>query len=200
MTPGDVEVCKTFPKPDMVGSTVAFEHACRNGYVGACVYAGRRYKQGTGVEADTVRAIELLELGCPKGWYACAELGAMYEFGEGVAKDLTRAFLTYDKACQQNQKTECHYAARVAGELGRGEDRRTRLEQGCEKNSRQSCDELTVELEKEGNTEAAKAIYDDVCQRMHYKPYCDAYVRLGGTLEPGFKPFPRSKQTAVDDF
>ncbi|WP_146157493.1 tetratricopeptide repeat protein [Enhygromyxa salina] len=200
MVPRDVATCEKFPKPDTVGATVAFERACRDGFVGACVNAGKRYADGRGVTQDVPRAVELLELGCPKGRGACEELGRRYEHGDGVPKDLERAYATYNAACQHNQKTECWHAARVAGVLGHDTDRRARLEQGCEKNSKQACDELTVALEKEGKTDAAKAIYQDVCERMRNEVYCKAYVRLGGELEPGFKPFSRRKDARPDDF
>jgi uncharacterized protein len=199
MSPNDVKACEKFSKPDAVGSTVAFEHACRDGFVGACVSAGKRYGDGRGVAKDIPRAVELLELGCPTGFGACEELGRRYEHGDGVPKDLERAYATYDAACQHNQKTECWHAARVAGVLGHDTDRRTRLEQGCQKNSKQSCDELTVALEKEGKTEDAKLIYQDICKRMLNEAYCKAYVRLGGELEPGFETRKRSKSSRPDD-
>jgi TPR repeat protein len=197
--PADVKVCEEFPTPDAGKATLAFDRSCRSGYWGACHVAAERNQRGKGVKTDMKIVLELLELGCPKGWYSCEKLGQLYESGDGVKQDLEKALDVYGKGCDGNDKGDCFAAARVAEKLGKDDTRRIRLEQGCKKNGRQSCDAWTKLLEDEKRTDEAKAIYDDVCQRMKYKPYCDAFKRLGGTLPKDFKTFDR-KQTDPDEF
>jgi TPR repeat protein len=185
--PGDVEVCEEYPNPDPGGATLAFEQSCRAGFLGACKGAADRHRRGKGVTTNMETVVELLELGCPVGWYACEELGRLYEDGDGVPADPKKALVTYGKGCDMRDKGDCFHAARVAEKLGDDALRRTRLEAGCKLDSRQSCDAWTKLLEAEGRSEDAKIIYGDVCDRMKYKPYCDAWKRLGGKLPKGWK-------------
>jgi hypothetical protein len=173
--------CESFPTPDAGKATLAFERSCRAGYVGACHVAADRNRRGKGVTTDMKIVLELLELGCPKGWFSCELLGKLHEEGDGVKQDLDKALDAYGKGCDANFKTDCFAAARVAEKQGKDDVRRTRLEQGCKKNSRQSCDAWTKLLEADKRTDEAKAIYGDVCNRMKYKPYCDAFKKLGGS-------------------
>lgn len=192
--PGDVKTCETFPTPDAGKATLAFERSCRAGFLGACFSAADRNQRGKGATTDMKMVLELLELGCPKGWFSCERLGQLYEDGDGVKQDLDKALDSYEKGCDANDKGDCFNAARVAEKLGKDDIRRARLEQGCKKNSRQSCDAWTKLLEADKRTDEAKAIYGDVCDRMKYKPYCDAFERLGGTLPKGFKTFERERE------
>jgi TPR repeat protein len=192
--PNKVKTCETFPTPDATKATLAYERSCRAGYLGGCFVAADRNQRGKGVTTEMKIVLELLELGCPKGWYSCERLGQLYEDGDGVKQDLDKALDTYVKGCDGNDKGDCFAAARVAEKLGKDDVRRARLEQGCKKNSRQSCDVWTKVLEADKRPDEAKAIYGDVCDRMKYKPYCDAFVRLGGTLPKGFKTFERERE------
>ena len=196
----EAKTCESFPTSDAGKATLAFEQSCRAGFFGACKVAAERNQRGKGVTTDMKVVVELLDLGCPKGWYACEMLGKLYEQGDGIAKDLDKALLSYGKGCDQNFKRDCFAAARVAEQLGKAEVQRARLENGCRLGSKLSCDTLTKQLEAEGLEDEAKAIYADVCSRMRPVDYCDAYVRLGGTLEPGFKPFKRGKDRDPDEF
>ncbi|MFV8749474.1 hypothetical protein ACNOYE_02855 [Nannocystaceae bacterium ST9] len=99
-----------------------------------------------------------------------------------------------------NDKGDCFAAARVAETLGKTDLHKARLEKGCKHDSKLSCDAWTKLLEAEGRKDEAKAIYADVCSRMRPKDYCDAFVRLGGTLDKDFKPFPRAKDRGPDEF
>jgi TPR repeat protein len=186
--PGDVKVCEEFPNPDPGPATLAFERSCRAGYLGSCKGAADRHRRGKGVSTKMETVVELLELGCPIGWYACDELGRIYEEGDGVAADPKKALETYGKGCDTRYKADCFSAARVAAALGDDAQRRTRLEAGCKLDGRRSCDAWTKQLEADGRKDDAKQIFGDVCQRMLYKPYCEEYKRLGGKLPKGFKP------------
>jgi uncharacterized protein len=192
--PGDVKVCEEYPNPDPGPATLAYEQSCRSGYVGACMVAADRHRRGKGVSTKMEVALELLELGCPKGRRACGALGKLYEEGDGVAADPKKALEAYSKGCEARDKGDCFAAARVAGKLGDDALRRTRLEAGCKLDSRQSCDEWTKILEAEGRKDDAKKIYGDVCDRMKYKPYCDAWTRLGGELPKGWKTLERKRE------
>lgn len=196
----EAKTCESFPISDPGKATLAFEQACRAGYFGGCKVAAERNQRGKGVTTDMKVVVELLDLGCPKGWYACEMLGKLHEQGDGIPKDLDKALGAYSRGCDLRDKSDCWDAARVAEALGKDEVRRTRLEQGCKVGSKRSCDAWTKLLEAEQRSEEAKAIYGDVCQRMRTPDYCDAYVRLGGTLEPGFKPFKRPKDRDPDEF
>ncbi len=198
--PMDVKACEGYPSVDAGKSTLAFERACRGGYSGACHVAAERHQRGKGVTTDMNIVVELLELGCPKGWYSCEKLGKLYEQGDGVAQNLDKALEVYGKGCDANDKGDCFAAARVAEKLGKADIRRARLELGCKKNSKLSCDVWTKLLEAEGRQEEAKAIYGDVCGRMRPPDYCESFVRLGGTLDKGFKPFKRPKDRDPDEF
>ncbi|MFV8749473.1 tetratricopeptide repeat protein [Nannocystaceae bacterium ST9] len=88
--PADVKACETYPNGDAGKSTLAFERACRAGYVGACHVAADRHQRGKGVTTEMKIVVELLELGCPKGWYACEKLGRLYEEATGSSKISTR--------------------------------------------------------------------------------------------------------------
>lgn len=196
----DAKTCEDFPITDAGKASKAFEQSCRSGFFGACHVAAERNQRGKGVTTDMKLVVELLDLGCPKGWYACEKLGKLYEQGDGVGKDLDKALDAYSKGCELNDKGDCFAAARVAEQLGKADVRQARLANGCRVSSKLSCDALTKLLEAEGRTAEAKAVYADVCTRMRPQDYCDAFVRLGGTLEPGFKPFKRGKDRDPDDF
>lgn len=200
MSPVEVKSCEKFPDTNANKATLAFESACRNKFYGACRTAGDRYANGKGVTADPAKAFELYTLGCPFGLGSCEGLGRSYEQGQGTTTDLTKAFEAYAKGCDLASKGDCYEAARVAKKLGNETDYRARLEKGCSKDSRRSCDELLKLLEKEKKTDEAKAIYQDVCNRRRDKPYCDAYVRLGGELPPDFKPMKPRSDRNPDDF
>jgi len=197
--PGDVAVCEEYPNPDPGPATLAFEQSCRAGFVGACKVAADRHRRGKGVSTNMKTVVELLELGCPVGWYACEELGRLYEEGDGITADLDKALVAYGKGCDTRDKGDCFNAARVAEKLGDDAQRRTRLQAGCKLDSRQSCDAWTKLLEADGHKDDAKTIYGDVCQRMLYKPYCEEYKRLGGELPKGFKPS-NHKPSKPDEF
>ncbi len=196
----EAKTCESFPSKDAGKATLAFEQACRAGFWGACKVAAERNMRGKGVTTDMKIVVELLDLGCPKGQFACEMLGKLYEQGDGIAKDLDKALLTYGKGCEMRDKGDCWDAARLAEQLGKDEVRRARLEQGCKFDSKRSCDVWTKLLEGEKKTDDAKAIYGDVCKRMRNAAYCDAFVRLGGTLEPGVKPNKPRKDADPDDF
>lgn len=198
--PVDVKACKKYPKPDPGGATRAFEQSCRDGFVGACAVAAKRYRAGKGVSADMARVVELLEIGCPQGWHACSELGRIYESGDGVPADPAKALEAYAAGCKTQGKADCFDAARLAEASGDAALRKTHLEAGCKVDGKRSCDALTQLLEAEGKAEEAKTIYGDVCDRLKHEPYCDAFVRLGGTLPKGFKTFPRGKTSDPDQF
>lgn len=196
----EAKTCESFPTTDAGKASKAFEQSCRAGFYGACHVAAERNQRGKGVTTDMKLVVELLDVGCPKGWFACEKLGKLYEEGDGVAQDLDKALVAYGEGCDGNDKGDCFAAARVAEKLGKDDVRRARLETGCKKNSKLSCDIWTKLLEAEGRKDDAKAIYGDVCTRMRPPEYCDAFVRLGGTLEPGFKPFKRPKDRDPDEF
>lgn len=200
MSPGEVKSCEKFPDTNANKATLAFESACRNKFYGACRIAGDRYAGGKGVKADTSKAFDLYTLGCPYGVGSCGALGNSYEKGEGTSVDLQKAFEAYAKGCDSVSKGDCYDAARVAKKLGNDVDYRARLEKGCTKGSRRSCDELTKLLEKEKKTEDAKAVYQDICSRLREPQYCDSYVRLGGVLEPNFKTIKPRPDRGPDDF
>lgn len=200
MSPVEVKSCEKFPDTNANKATLAYESACRNKFYGACRVAGDRHAAGKGVTADAAKAFELFTLGCPYGQGSCEALGRSYENGEGTTTDLTKAYEAYAKGCDTVNKGDCYEAARVAKKLGNDTDYRARLEKGCSKSSRRSCDELTKLLEKEKKTEDAKAIYQDICTRMRDKAYCDAFVKLGGELPPDFKPFKPRSDRKPDDF
>lgn len=200
MSPGEVKSCEKFPDTNANKATLAFESSCRNKFYGACRIAGDRYAAGKGVTADVKKAHELYELGCPFGMGSCEALGRSFEDGKAVTADLTKAYDVYAKGCDAASKGDCYEAARVAKKLGNDTDYRARLEKGCTKGSRRACDELTKLLEKEKQTDDAKAIYGDVCNRLRDKAYCAAFVRLGGELAPDFKPFKPRADRKPDDF
>jgi TPR repeat protein len=194
------KTCESYPTTDAEKATQAFAQSCRKGYPGACHVAADRVHRGKGVTTDMKVVVELLELGCPSGWYACEKLGKLYEDGDGIPQDLGKALATYEKGCERRDKGDCFAAARVAEKLGKDDVRRARLETACKYDSKLACDTWTKLLESEGNTEAAKAIYGDVCSRMRAEDYCAAFVRLGGVLAKDFKPFKRSKTQDPDNF
>lgn len=196
----DAKTCESFPITDAGKASKGFEKSCRAGFPGACHVAAERNQRGKGVTTDMKVVVELLELGCPSGWYACEKLGKLYEDGDGIPADLEKALATYNKGCERRDKGDCFAAARVAEKLGKDDVRRARLETACKYDSKLACDVHTKLLEAEGNTEAAKAIYEDVCKRMRSEEYCAAFVRLGGTLAKDFKPFKRSPSRDPDDF
>jgi TPR repeat protein len=196
----DAKVCESFPITDAGKATKAFEQSCRAGFPGACHVAAERNQRAKGVTTDMKIVVELLELGCPSGWYACEKLGKLYEDGDGIPQDLGKALATYDKGCERRDKGDCLAAARVAEKLGKDDVRRARLETACKYDSKLACDTYTKLLEGEGKADAAKAIYEDVCNRMRPEDYCAAFVRLGGTLPKDFKPFKRAKNRDPDDF
>jgi TPR repeat protein len=200
MSPSEIKSCEKFPDTNAKNATLAFESSCRAKYFGACRVAGDRYAAGKGLPADTAKAFELYGLGCPYGMGSCEALGRSYEKGEGVTADLTKAYDAYAKGCDGAGKGDCYEAARVAKKLGNDTDYRARLEKGCTKMSRRSCDELTKLLEKEKKTEDAKTLYGDICNRMRDQAYCDAFKRLGGELPADFKPFKPRKDRLPDDF
>jgi TPR repeat protein len=196
----DEKTCQGFPITDAGKATKAFEQSCRAGFPGACHVAAERNQRGKGVTTDMKIVVELLELGCPSGWFACEKLGKLYEDGDGIPKDLGKALASFDKGCERRDKGDCFAAARVAGTLGKDDVRRARLETACKYDSKLACDSWTTLLESEGRTDAAKAIYEDVCSRMRADDYCASFVRLGGVLAKDFKPFKRVKNRDPDDF
>ncbi|MCA9701145.1 MAG: sel1 repeat family protein, partial [Myxococcales bacterium] len=184
---GDGKSCKKFPDTNANKATLAFESACRGKFYPACRTAGDRHGAGKGVSADAGKAHELYAIGCPYGSGSCEALGRTYEAGLGVAADLTKAYDAYSKGCDGVSKGDCFDAARVAKALGNQTDYIARLEKGCSKNSRRSCDELTKVLVKDKKKDEAKAVYLDVCTRLRDKGYCDAFTKLGGELPADFK-------------
>jgi TPR repeat protein len=196
----EAKTCESFPITDAGKASKAFEQSCRAGFPGACHVAAERNQRAKGVTTDMKVVVELLELGCPSGWFACEKLGKLLEDGDGVPQDLPRALATYDKGCERRDKGDCFAAARVAEKLGNDDVRRARLETACKYDSKLACDTHTKLLESEGKADAAKAIYEDVCNRMRADDYCAAFVRLGGSLPKDFKPFKRAKNRDPDDF
>jgi TPR repeat protein len=196
----DAKLCESFPFTDSGKASKAYELSCRAGFPGACHVAAERNQRGKGVTTDMKTVVELLELGCPTGWYACEKLGKLYEDGDGIPQDLAKALATYDQGCERRDKGDCFAAARVAEKLGNDDVRRARLETACKYDSKLACDVWTKLLESEGRTDAAKAIYEDVCNRMRPEDYCASFVRLGGILAKDFKPFKRAKNRDPDDF
>lgn len=187
MLPGDVQYCERFPLPDPVGATMAFVSACTKGYLGACKPAATRLVDGAGVAVDVPRAIAMLEIGCPRGYYTCGMLGGLYEAGQGVPKDLGKAVEAYTRGCKEGvPASDCYDAGRISALRGDDVLALERFQDGCKRDSKQSCDELIRIYDADGRSEEAKAIYEDVCMRLHHEGYCKAWKKRGGVLPDDF--------------
>ena len=68
--------------------------------VTACGNLGVMYHNGTGVEQDYIRTIELYKNACDGDEMGgCNNLGILYENKSGVEKDLGKALDLYKKSC-----------------------------------------------------------------------------------------------------
>lgn len=105
MSPGDVPMCKKFPKPDAAIAVKALGKACANAWApGVCQTVAQMLREGQLVKKDVAQAVRYYEIGCATGGYGtCVPLAEIYEKGDGVPKDLERARAMRASACKQGE-------------------------------------------------------------------------------------------------
>jgi hypothetical protein len=85
-----------------------------SGTPGTCVWAGRLYEFGHGVDPDPSRAFRLYEQACASELAGgCYNAAVLLEAGKGVARDPARARRLYAKVCAMGSTTSCERARAV---------------------------------------------------------------------------------------
>ncbi len=86
----------------------SYKKSCEIGLAVACYNVAIAYRDGTGVDKDSVRAIALLKESCEGNYFdACSALGFAYEEGTEAEKDIIKASSFYKKACDGGSFLGC---------------------------------------------------------------------------------------------
>lgn len=104
----------TFAAPaaaqDEIKSPAENEQGCAEGNADSCYLLGAAYYNGSGVEADRQRAVELFSQACDQGFGAsCDTLGIMANDGDTLPQDFEVGARYLTRGCEAGYALSCHH-------------------------------------------------------------------------------------------
>ena len=107
---GQIDAVETFVDGERISGhgNPDYTGGCAKGRMEDCMYLGRMYREGSGVEQDYARARAEYGKACEGGWVdACADLAFMIVRGEGAEPDLEGARRMMKEGCERGSKFAC---------------------------------------------------------------------------------------------
>lgn len=163
--------------------------SCLNGVMKDCVALANLYLEGSSVEKDTIKAVNILIKPCEdENADACALLSRIYDKGLGVAQSVYLYLGYANKACNFGDIDIC-YDLGVKYYRGNGQFMPKDVmkafylfKKTCDKGKLEGCNNLAVIYNngKNGvpkNLTLAKSLFEDACKNG-YKPSCENLKKI----------------------